>query len=553
MARKKINDPQFSLGYALPEGVVNDFDIFYKPQTAPRNKEVASLINSLSNIVPTLATYDAIEEVQNKQKDEARAVEDFNVNKEAFATLVKNKKMPPGGNPHYFNKMMELDLATKARDFQQKFDTYYANNDLSNKLNPEAFKEAYKEELKIFYEENGLDKYDPLALNKAFFSTTSNYRDKKETKHNGKRLENIEEQTQQLSIKNYAGGFIEAQYNNLSIEEVHNFIKQETDEYIGVTKNPRMANELFISGLTNYIGAVNTLEGFDYATKLVDSLSDLKLGTGDFAGSNRANFVQKKLQNELIAKELAFYDKQNNLYKVKRERTNQKLDDVFFKNRENEEFNIVDLVEAIDENGNDVYNGKEKAYLINLNKGLLEGQRITSSTPNAIIELDRLKRENPYQVRDRALQFLQNGELTTTDYEKFSNSAGNYNVLENNEFFRQSVEYQTLKSFFRNDELAQSLPGMSVELPLIALNFERSIISYWNTIKDLDISPDEKQLRLNDEILLRVGSTLSKSLYFRDSKILRDIARNYRITIPLTDEEKRDNNRKDLPQPPNEG
>jgi len=550
MARKKINDPQFSLGNVLPEGVVNDYDIFYKPQRAPENKAVLSLINSLSNIVPTLANYDVIEEAQIKQKDEARAVEDFNVNKEAFATLVKNEKIPPGGNPHYFNKMMELDLATKARDFQRKFDTYYADNDLSNKLNPEAFKQAYQEELKIFYKDNGLDRYDPLALNKAFFSTTSKYRDKKETKHNASRLSNVENQTKELAIKNYAGGFIEAQYNNSSIEEVHKFIKEETDEYIGVTKNPRMANELFISGLTNYIGAVNTQEGFDYATKLVDSLDDLKLGTGDFAGSNRAKFIQKKLQNELMAKELAFLDKQNNFKKVKIERNNQKLNDDYFIYREDPNFNISDLVETIDDNGNERYNGRQKSYLIKLHNGFLEAQRVTASTPNAIVELSDLQREDPYKVRDRALQLMQNGELTVNDYEKFSNSAGNYNILENNTYFRKSLSYQNLKSFFNNPEIAQSIPSMKVELPLIVLNFERSILSYWETLKDLNISPDEKQQRLDDEILLRVGATLNKSLIFKNSNLLKDIATNYGITLPLTNQEKNKAN-EDLPSIPN--
>ena len=168
---KKIKDPQFSLGYALPEGVVNDFDIFYKPQTAPKNREVASLISSLSNIVPTLATYDVIEQAELKEKNEAQAVEDYNINKEAFASLVESKKMPAGANPHYFNKMMELDLATKARDFQRKFDDYYVNN-MSDMTDQDTFKGIYQNELKTFYKENTLDKYDTLAIKKAFFSTT---------------------------------------------------------------------------------------------------------------------------------------------------------------------------------------------------------------------------------------------------------------------------------------------------------------------------------------------------------------------------------------------
>ena len=69
--------------------------------------------------------------------------------------------------------MMELDLASKARDFQKKFDTYYVDNDLKNQLNPD-FKEQYEAELKDFYNKNNLDGYDPLALNKAFFQLHQN-------------------------------------------------------------------------------------------------------------------------------------------------------------------------------------------------------------------------------------------------------------------------------------------------------------------------------------------------------------------------------------------
>ena len=251
-----------------------------------------------------------------------------------------------------------------------------------------------------------------------------------------------------------------------------------------------------------------------------------------------------------MAKELAFLDKQNNFKKVKIERNNQKLNDDYFIYREDPNFNISDLVETIDDNGNERYNGRQKSYLIKLHNGFLEAQRVTASTPNAIVELSDLQREDPYKVRDRALQLMQNGELTVNDYEKFSNSAGNYNILENNTYFRKSLSYQNLKSFFNNPEIAQSIPSMKVELPLIVLNFERSILSYWETLKDLNISPDEKQQRLDDEILLRVGATLNKSLIFKNSNLLKDIATNYGITLPLTNQEKNKAN-EDLPSIPN--
>ena len=65
---KKITDPDFNLGVALPEGVVNDYDLFFKPKAAPENVAVKSLINSLSNIVPSLATYDVGRSLNKNKK-----------------------------------------------------------------------------------------------------------------------------------------------------------------------------------------------------------------------------------------------------------------------------------------------------------------------------------------------------------------------------------------------------------------------------------------------------------------------------------------------------
>ena len=54
--------------------------------------------------------------------------------------------------------------------------------------------------------------------------------------HNKNRLGKIEKQTKELAIKNY-GSFIDFQDKNSSIEDVHAFIKAETNDYISVTEN----------------------------------------------------------------------------------------------------------------------------------------------------------------------------------------------------------------------------------------------------------------------------------------------------------------------------
>ena len=536
MARKKINNPQFSLGNVLPEGVVNDFDIFYKPQVAPQNKEVASLISSLSNIVPTLANYDVIEQAELKGENEAKAVEDFNINREAFASLVKNKKMPAGGNPHYFNKMMELDLATKARDFQRKFDDYYMNN-MSDMTDQDTFKGVYQDELKTFYKENNLDKYDPLALNKAFFSTTSKYRDDKEFTHNSNRLAKIEKQTKDLEVKDYAGLFIDLQSKNASIKDVHASIKIKTDDYISLTKNPNEANELFLTGLKTYVGAVNTPEGFEYASKLVASFDNLNLGTGSFSGSSRASYYKKIMENEILTKQIAHFQREEKFNKVTNDRNNKKLTDQYYQAIENPEFEINDFLGTLDGEGSstkDNYNAKERTFLQQLHNAIQEGERVTFSSPDAILELYDLQINDPYLVRDKATELMEAKQLTSADFERFSNAAGNYDILTRNVLFRQSRPFNNLKDFFDDPSLAQ-IPSMRTEIPLLKNDFEANIIGYYNEIKDLNISNREKQKRLDGEVKLLIGEVLLNSRIFKNaSGLLKDITNRYGITLPVS-------------------
>ena len=83
---------------------------------------LVQLSKSLSSIVPSLTNFSITEEIKDKEKNQAKAIADYNANKADFASLVKNGKIPEGANPHYFNKMMELDLANKARQFKNEFD-----------------------------------------------------------------------------------------------------------------------------------------------------------------------------------------------------------------------------------------------------------------------------------------------------------------------------------------------------------------------------------------------------------------------------------------------
>ena len=182
MAKRITRDPSPYLTRTTGverEVVSQDFNLFYKPDVKPQNKALNSLIASLSNIVPTLAEYQITKDVKVKEKDEAKAIEEYNINKNAWNDLIKDEKIPEGASPYYYNKMMELDLQNKARLFKRKFDTYYMDNDLANTLNNDGFSENYEDQLKLFYTEQKLDKYDPLALKNAFFNTTDNFRNER--------------------------------------------------------------------------------------------------------------------------------------------------------------------------------------------------------------------------------------------------------------------------------------------------------------------------------------------------------------------------------------
>ena len=125
------------------------------------------LSKSLSSIVP-LTNFSITEEIKDKEKSQAQAINDYNANKADFASLVKSGKIPEGANPHYFNKMMELDLANKARKFKNEFDTFTSGSNLVQSLTPDAWSEVYETKLKEFYERENLANYDPIALGKAF-------------------------------------------------------------------------------------------------------------------------------------------------------------------------------------------------------------------------------------------------------------------------------------------------------------------------------------------------------------------------------------------------
>ena len=181
---------------------------------------LVQLSKSLQSLVPTLTNYAITEDIKDKEKEEAKAIKDFQTNKKAFAQLVKNGDIPEGANPYYFNKMMSLDLNQKARKFKLEFDEYAMNNSLEQSIDGDAWNEEYETQIKAFYEKEGLDNYDARALSNSFFNITSAFRNEREQQHNAKRMAFIQKTTEDGQIKNYQGMFIEAQMDKTSLENL---------------------------------------------------------------------------------------------------------------------------------------------------------------------------------------------------------------------------------------------------------------------------------------------------------------------------------------------
>ena len=503
-----------------PEIVSQDYNLFYRPDVKPMNKAVNSLIVSLSNIVPTLANYQITEDIKTKEKDEARAVEDFEIGKKSFNDLINNGKIPEGANPYYYNKMMELDLQSKARLFKKKFDNYYIANDLASSLNIEGFTEAYDEQLKAFYKEQKLDNYDPLALNNAFFNTTSKFRNEKYQQHSAKVMAKIKDLTEKSFTNNIAGTIIDGQDDAKTANEVLTDLKGLTDGFISVSGGGKVskmrANELFISGLNQYISNVNDEEGFAFATELLNELKDFKLGTGAFGGSAEGSGLIQDLEMEIATKELSFLEGKKKKETVTDDINKQNLANTYWEemDKQGASFNVLNLVneriQATDfTNGDYTFNPEDKNYLLTLHTALEKGKEVTHNDPDALNTLMRLQDEDIYAVKDKAFALLQDLKITPQTFREFYKSANTYEFFKNNIHFVRSTVFQEYMRMFKDKNLAQ-LPLFDEAYAM--RNLLQENLREWYQENKSKYSGRELTKQLNFEVKAEMGDIISNSV-----------------------------------------
>jgi len=528
----------------MPEMTIEtvDYNMFYKPEKASVSDGLVSLSKSLASIVPSLTNYTITEEIKLSEKEKSKAVADYNSNKQAFAQLVKGGKIPEGANPHYFNKMMELDLTNKARKFKNEFDNFASENRIEENLTPDAWNELYETKLKEFFEREKIGNYDQVAQAKAFFNETSNFRNEREQQHMASRMAFIKKNTQNNAIRNYSGIFIEAQSDGLDMDSLFSKIQTETKSFMELGTSGERANDLFLAGFNKYLEVINDQDGFDYAREVLNGFSDLKLGTGFFAGEKggkRNETIRAELITALNAKELEFLEGNKKLFNVKEDIDKQNLGTQFFQAFNQEDFDLSTFLnqKVEDDNGelNYKYSNKDKFYIRGLNEALSKSVVVSNSDRGALEELMILEDSNPYLVKQKAIELSRDGKLNNADFKFYFNSTNRKSISKKNEFFVLSTPYQEYTQLFKNKDIA-SIPGFAMELPLLRGKFEEDMVAWHkenSTDAKFENKPYEYQKAFNAQVKLLMGDILADSQFIQSvyDSFGKEISKKFNIFI----------------------
>jgi len=98
MARKKTT---LNLTPELPEVRSTDFNLFYKPDVAPRDTSIDVFTQAIDRFVNQAGTAMVINaEKKEKELSEAEATELFNKNRSDFNDAVKRGEIPKEANPY---------------------------------------------------------------------------------------------------------------------------------------------------------------------------------------------------------------------------------------------------------------------------------------------------------------------------------------------------------------------------------------------------------------------------------------------------------------------
>lgn len=545
MARKPNDPSPYLLGASsvAPEVVSQDFNLFYRPEGKPENKALNSLVASLSNFVPNLINFQVTEDVKKSQAEEAKAVSDFNLNKDTFKNLVKDGKIPAGASPHYYNKLMELELGNKARSFQAQWDEFYLKNNIAESEDPNAFNVAYEGFIKQFFNENGLEKFDKIALEKSFFTKTSNFRNQRDQQHFAKRISIIETRTKDNAVMDFTGTIIDAQDSDQSIDDVLNTLKLKTDGFKDTGIANARINEYLVEGIEAYINTVNDEAGFEYAKELLAGLENFKLGTGYWASTAKGKAIKQKLETLIAIKEYDFVNLETKKAEVNTTKRNLNLSDGYWETVNNSEvFSITDYVNQKEYEDNtdfsqiigDKFTNEEKQFLLDFHDAVEKNNKVTEDDDNAVVELTTLKDTNIYEVQARALELFNEGKLTRTTFMNFYNSPKTYNIIKNNVYFTNSIPFDNISNMFK-DPLLTSEGVLKGELNLMMGKFEEHMLQWYEDNRN-KFTGVEMQRQFNAEVKAHAGELFEDSVVINNAfETFAPVFKKYGIPITKKD------------------
>ena len=276
MARKS---PELNLKPELIEPNSEDFNLIYKPQEEPLPAGLEVFAKSLDRFVNEGAV-DAYVVGQLKQKKvgEAEATKLFNeveANKRAFKKQSDIGKIPKEANPYFIDKYKELELNAKAEQFKARIYNEYANKQVLENPDPDAFQKFYQNELKLFISENQLGSYDPVELEKGFFKKTSAAKGQLFNTHVQSQMGKISEQFKTNFINDIQGKFDDRPIEIIG-GDISDFIKDAVKNGLSEAS----AKEYLLDTLMDYASKTGD---FEYAEKILRELpKHIQLGTGKF-------------------------------------------------------------------------------------------------------------------------------------------------------------------------------------------------------------------------------------------------------------------------------
>ena len=308
MARKKT---ELNLQAELPEVRSTDFNLFYRPEVAPRDKSIDLFTQSIDRFVNDAGTGMVIQaEKKEKELNEAQAIEQFNKNRSGFNDAVKRGEIPKEANPYFQEKYKELTLNKKAMQFQAEVYRKYAEKNVLDNPDPNAFDKFYNDELKNFLTENNLGVFDALQLEKGFFSETSKTRNSLFNTHVNSQMSKIGEDYKNNFKESIQGKFNKNRTNEEIGADISAFVQDATKN--GLSNST--AQKYLLESLSDWSKTTGDLE---FAERLLRDLPNyLKLGTGNLSSvkglQNDLDALKENIDTRILQKEKDELTKLNN-------------------------------------------------------------------------------------------------------------------------------------------------------------------------------------------------------------------------------------------------